>query len=87
MLSIEKIKIYNKFGGDSDGLIRVGKSSEQNLFDNNDWALIDEFEQDIKLISDRLVSKEYRERVLQKLSEKCDKETFEYFTSKITLKH
>ena len=83
MLTIEKIKIYNKFGGDIDGFSRGGKTSEENLFDDNDWSLIDEFEQDIKIISDRLVSEEYREKALKKLREKCDKKTVEYFTSKI----
>lgn len=83
MLTIEKIKIYNKFGGDIDGLSRGGKISEQNLFSDNDWSLIDEFEQDVKLISDRLVSKEYREKSLIKLNENCDLETKDYFKSKI----
>jgi hypothetical protein len=83
MITIEKIKIYNKFGGDIDGFSRGGKTSEENLFDDNDWSLIDEFEQDIKLISDRLVSKEYREIALIKLNENCDLETKDYFKSKI----
>ena len=50
MLTIEKIKIYNKFGGDIDGLARVGKSTKKNLISDNDWSLINEFEQDVKLI-------------------------------------
>ncbi|KYG74885.1 hypothetical protein EV198_0607 [Roseivirga ehrenbergii] len=84
MLTIEKIKIYNKYGGDIDGFSRGGKTSEQNLFGDNNWSLIDEFEQDVKLISDRLVSKEYREKSLIKLNENCDLETKDYFNSKIS---
>jgi hypothetical protein len=83
MITIEKIKIYNKFGGDIDGFSRGGKTSEENLFDDNDWSLIDEFEQDVKLISERLASKEYGEKALKKISEKCDIKTVEYFTFKI----
>lgn len=83
MLTIEKIKIYNTFGGDIDGFSRGRKTSEQNLFSDNDWSLIDEFEQDVILISDRLVSKEYREKALIKLNENCDLETKDYFKSKI----
>lgn len=83
MLTIEKIKIYKKFGGDIDGLARVGKSTEKNLISDNDWSLIDEFEQDVKLISDRLVSKGYREKSLFKLNKNCDLETKDYFKSKI----
>ncbi|WP_423997120.1 hypothetical protein [Maribacter sp. IgM3_T14_3] len=83
MLTIEKIKIYNKFGGDIDHLARVGKSTEKELISDNDWSQIDEFEQDVKLISDRLVSKEYRENALIKMNENCDLETKDYFKSKI----
>jgi len=83
MLTIKKIQIYNKFGGDIDGFSRGRKMSQQNLFNDNDWSLIDEFEQDIKLISDRVVSKEYREKALIKLNKNCDLETKEYFKSKI----
>jgi hypothetical protein len=83
MLTIEKINIYNKFGGDIDGFSRGRKTSEENLFSDNDWSLIDEFEQDVKLISDRLVSKEYRENALIKLNKYCDLETKDYFKSKI----
>ena len=83
MLTIEKIKTYNKFGGDIDGFSRGRKTAEENLFSDNDWSLIDEFEQDVKLISNRLVSKEYRENALIKLNENCDLETKDYFKSKI----
>ncbi|WP_215226696.1 hypothetical protein [Echinicola shivajiensis] len=83
MLTIEKIKIYNKFNGDIDAFDRGGKMSEHNQLNDDDWSLIDGFEQDVKLISDRLVSKEYRERALIKLNENCDLETKDYFKSKI----
>ncbi len=83
MLTIEKIKIYNKFNGDIDAFGRGGKMSEHDRLDDDDWCLIDEFEQDVKLISDRLVSKEFREKALYKLNENCDLETEEYFKSKI----
>jgi len=82
MLNIAKIKIYNKFGGDIDGFARLGKSSEEKLFDDNEWSLIDEFEQDVKLISSGLVSKEYRERTLSKINENCDMEAKGYFLAK-----
>ncbi|MEQ3690329.1 MAG: hypothetical protein ABNG98_02295 [Flavobacterium sp.] len=83
MLTIEKIKIYYKFNGDIDAFGHGGKMSEHNQLNDYDWALIDEFEQDVKLISDRLVSKKYREKALIKLNENCDLETKDYFKSKI----
>lgn len=83
MLTIEKIKIYYKFNGDIDAFGHGGKMSEHNQLNDYDWALIDEYEQDVKLISDRLVSKKYREKALIKLNENCDLETKDYFKSKI----
>lgn len=83
MLTIKKIKIYNKYGGDIDNLVRIGKSTEKTLFNDNEWSLVDEFEQDIKLISDRLVSRGFREQVLKNLIEKLDSEAKDYFTLKI----
>ncbi len=84
MITIEKIKIYDKFGGDIDRFSRGGKNtSGQYSFSDNDWSLIGEIEQDIKLISDRLASKEYREKAIIKLNKNCDLETKDYFKSKI----
>ena len=83
MLSIEKIGIYNKFGGDIEGLFRVGKLNEKKVIKDYEWSLIDEFEQDVHLISNRLVSKDYRERSLKRIIESCDLETKDFFTQKI----
>lgn len=85
MITLEKISIYNKFGGDIDDFSRFSKLSEQNLIDDSDWSLIEEFIQNIKLISEKLSSKEYNENTLRKMTEKCDSQSFEYLTSKITI--
>lgn len=54
MITTEKIKIFNSYGGDSEGLARVGRDSEKKLFDHNDWSVIGNFYQDIELINKRL---------------------------------
>jgi len=83
MITIEKLKVFDSYGGDSDGLARVGRDYEKKLFDNKDWSLIDNFYQDIDLINKRLAAQTYIEKTFVKLKENCDSDSFEAFTEKI----
>ena len=83
MITIEKIKIFDNYGGDIDGLARVGCDYEKKLFDNNDWSLIDNFYQDIELINKRLAAKTYIEQTFANLKENCDHESFVWFIKRI----
>ncbi len=83
MITIEKIKIFDSYGGDTDALARVGLDSEKKLFDNNDWSLIDNFYQDIELINKRLAAQRYIDETITKLKDNCDNESFDLFTSRI----
>ncbi len=83
MITTEKIKIFNSYGGDVDGLARVGNDYQKNLFDNNDWSLIDNLYQDIELINKGLVAQVYIDQTFVKLKENCDSESFENLSSKI----
>ena len=51
MITRQKLKIFDKYGGDIDGLERMGSSLEKELFRNDDWSLIDNSYQDIELIN------------------------------------
>jgi hypothetical protein len=35
MITTEKLKVFNSYGGDIDGLARVGRDHEKALFDND----------------------------------------------------
>ena len=86
VINIEKLKIYNSYGGDIDGICRNNRPIEKAVFGNsldNTWNLITNKLQDIELISKRLVSYEYKKTVLTELEEITDKETFKLFTDKI----
>jgi hypothetical protein len=39
MITTEKVKIFNNYDGDIDGLVRVGHDYEKNLFDNDSYEL------------------------------------------------
>lgn len=83
MITIDKIKIFDSYGGDIDGFASVSRDSEKKLFDNNDWALIDSFYRDIELINKRLAVQTYVEQTITKLKDNCDIKSFDLFTSRI----
>jgi hypothetical protein len=86
VINIEKLKIYNSYGGDIDGICRNNRPIEKAVFGDSldyTWSLITNKLQDIELISKRLVSYEYKKNVLTELEEITNKETFKLFTDKI----
>jgi hypothetical protein len=83
MITIDKIKIFDSFRGDIDGLARAGRDSEKKLFDNNDWSLIDSFYQDIELINRRLAAPTFIDQTIAKLKDNCNDESFDWFISRI----
>jgi hypothetical protein len=83
MITTEKIKIFNSYGGDIDGLARNSRSNDHNLISDNEWSLIDNFFQDIELINKGLAAQTYIEQTLLRLKENCDSDSFEMLTDKI----
>lgn len=78
--------VYEKYGGDVDGLVRLNSKSDIEVFENQIdgiWSVITNKLQDIKLINGKLCSKEYSTNSLIDLKEVCDEETYEIFMSKI----
>jgi len=83
MITREKIKIFDSYGGDIDGLARFGRDYEKKLFDNDDWSLIDNFYQDIELINKGLAAQTYTTQTISKLRDNCNHESFDWFISRI----
>jgi hypothetical protein len=83
MITTEKIKIFNSYGGDIDGLARNSRSNDHNLISDNEWSLIDNFFQDIELINNGLAAQTYIEQTLLRLKENCDSDSFQMLTDKI----
>jgi hypothetical protein len=82
MITKQKIDIYNKYLGDSDGFVRCGSKNEKELFSPNDWALIETTLQDLEIIDKGLCSEEYRERTYIRLNENFDSTTITLLTNK-----
>ncbi len=86
-INIEKLKIYNSYGGDIDGILRNNRPVEKAVFGDNlddTWVSISNKLQDVELISKRLTSYNFAKNVLTELSKTADDETFKLFTDKIT---
>ncbi|UOK41626.1 MULTISPECIES: hypothetical protein [Flavobacterium] len=84
MITLEKLEIYDKYAGDEDHLARVGSEKELELFRQNlDWYEINNFKQDIYLISQHLVSEKYKETAIKRIKTLCDNQTFDILTQSI----
>ncbi len=62
---------------------RSGNDQERSLLDDNEWALLDSFHQDVELIGKKLAAQSYVVKALQKINLTCNAEGFEILTSKI----
>ncbi len=85
-INIEKLKIYNSYGGDIDGICRNNRPKEKTVFGDSldsTWALISNKLQDIELISKRLTSYNYTKSTLTELYDKSDAETYKLLVDKI----
>jgi len=74
-ITIEKVKIFQKYGGDVDGLARVGTAKQKNFFESDEWYLISSLYQDAELISKGLTSSEFSNTFYTRLGELCDSDS------------
>jgi hypothetical protein len=72
MITKQKIEIYRKFQGDSDGFSRSSLTKEKDLFQKNDWSLIDSVVQDLELVKNGLCSEEYKNLLDKTLEDNFD---------------
>ncbi len=74
MITLEKLKVYDKYAGDIDHLQRMNNDYDKKLMIDDDWFLISEFIQDIGLIKRKLTSKEYEKNVSEKITKYVENE-------------
>lgn len=67
MITSEKLNIYDKYSGDLDAFARVGTEKEKSIFNDDEWAFIDDLIQDIILLEKKLLSKEMEYKVKEKI--------------------
>ncbi|MCG2618223.1 hypothetical protein LZZ85_28265 [Terrimonas sp. NA20] len=76
---MEKLKEYAEYHGYYDGFYLQKVKWGKNLISDSEWNLVKNLSQDIYLVQKNLASKEFADRVNQKLNESCDnQDTIEY---------
>ena len=74
MITLEHLRIYKKYHGDGDILIRCATLKEKELMDYESWSIIDDLVQDFIFLEKGSVSDSYIKSTNDKLSECCDSE-------------
>ena len=74
MITLEKLKIYNKYSGNIESWDRFGKKKDKGFLEYEEWELIDELVQNIELVEKGLVSENFKFQTLNMLNDACDNE-------------
>jgi len=87
IINIDNLKIYRNYGGNIDGLLRMGKKSDLDAFGSdldNIWGKITSFSQDVELIEKGLVSKVYADKSKEEIKSRYDQAAFDELTNTIS---
>ena len=72
MITLEKLRIYEKYGGDIDHLARMQNESDLKTITTEDWAQIGGLIQDMGMENKNLISESYREKIKRRLENETD---------------
>ena len=75
-ITVEKLNIYYKYGGDMDGFARVGKEVEKQNISSGDWELIDDLTQSLILIRNGYASDSFTSGTFKRLEELSDEQAY-----------
>jgi len=67
MLTVDKLRIYEQFGGDIDAWARASRSQATNGMMDADWHLIDELLMGLATLKTGMASPSYAQQVEQRL--------------------
>ncbi len=62
MITLEKLRIFERYNGDADGFVRTGTKTEKECLDNNDWIFIDNVIQNLNMIKNGVCSNDFKNR-------------------------
>jgi hypothetical protein len=78
MITVKKIELYRKYKGNADMFQMAALPWQRNKIPQEDWTMISQLVQDLKLVNRGLASDSYKEDVLNKIKSSCeDEETAE----------
>ncbi len=86
MLTLEKLEIYRRYGGDVDGYARYNEDIPNSTFDRNDWSLIGSFLQDLYLVNTKFASRSFAQELQNKIKLNCDNaETITFLNALVSI--
>ena len=59
MLTLDKLAVYRRFGGDIDAWARSSKPGDPSAMTDGDWFLIDELRQALAMVASGLAAPEF----------------------------
>ncbi len=74
MITLDKLRIYEKFGGDYDGFARASRSGQLGSMSNQDWQLIDELLRCLWMVQSGLASDAFEAQTRAKALEAAEDE-------------
>ena len=74
MITEDKIKIFERYDGNSDSWARNSSEKEKVVMTDDDWYIIESLIQDLFLVKNGLASLQFKDALNIKLKEKCDVE-------------
>jgi hypothetical protein len=74
-ITVEQLRIYEKYRGDDDGLSRAGTAKEKAAFVRDDWARITAMIQSIALAMSDLASSDFKAKALDSAAQECASES------------
>jgi len=74
MITKDKLKVYKRYKGEIDRWVRSGSKKEKSIMTDNDWYLIDGFNQDLFLLERGLISSDFKNELTTRLKESCENE-------------
>lgn len=74
MITRDKLRIYEKFGGDIDGFARGSKTKERESIEDQDWRIIDEILQSLVIVQSGLASADFEARARASLIDATEDE-------------
>ncbi|MFY7665155.1 hypothetical protein [Flavobacterium sp.] len=74
MITLRKVKIFQKFNGDIDHFARIGKTHDKEEISDRDWLLIESLLQDLELVANGLAADTFIKRLDERIKENLESE-------------
>lgn len=87
MITSEKLKIYQKYFGNTEGWDRFGKPEDKEVLEYYEWNLIDKLIHRLELVEKGLASDSFNSQTLKDLKKVCDSEKTEQELKRLARKY